>query len=344
MYSRLGSLIRAGHPVRCARVTRTQLNIEALEARLVPALVSPGAFWDDGSTNSYGVKSGVTVTLQNKGSTWLSVSGGSGTVAVAPGAPPSVASQPGLTISSETPMDWANSSTMTTPVIPAYAFSVVGFQGDGSGDVSWSGAAESLYISATGDISDISIGGDVYVQSGWTVGDITGYTVTAHSGQTIGNVNASGDIGELWADTSIGTVSAGGNIARISAGTTTSDVKAGGWLGTVNAGLDIGGSVKAGLWIGGAYLPEAGPENYLAWQYASYGSGVSAGRDVSGSVSAGKGIVGVKAGRHVLGSIFAAGGDIGWVLSNSQEFIAFYSSALKERGITNIVFKLISWN
>lgn len=32
------------------------------------------------------------------------------------------------------------------------------------------------------------------------------------------------------------------------------------------------------------------------------------------------------------------------VHSNSQEFIAFYSSALKERGITNIVFKLISWN
>lgn len=112
----------------------------------------------------------------------------------------------------------------------------------------------------------------------------------------------------------------------------------------MNAGLDIGGSVKAGLWIGGAYLPEAGPENYLAWQYASYGIGVSAGRDVTGSVSAGKGIVGVKAGRHVLGSISASGGDIGWVLANSQEFIAFYSSALKERGITNIVFKLISWN
>lgn len=329
MFSRLESLFRPTHSFRRARFTRSQLNIEMLEGRLVPAAVAPGALWDDGYYDAQGQKIGVTVSLKNEGSSWLEVGGGGGAVSVAPGSPPpaSGGSYSSMTMESF-PDGGTGSPSPTSPTFPFYAFSVVGMVGEGSGDVSWSGAAESLSIVASGDISSLSISGDLYVRANYTIGDLSGRTISAKAGQSIGNVYSSDDVGELSALTtigrvsasdgigvviagaSVGAVSAGGNITSISAGTNTNTVEAGGWLGSVSAGLDIGGAVRAGLWIGGAYLPDAGPDDTLAWQYATYGGGVSAGRDVVGSVSASRGIVGVNAGRDVLGAISAGGGDI----------------------------------
>ncbi|MBU6294220.1 MAG: hypothetical protein KJS91_06005, partial [Planctomycetes bacterium] len=332
IFSRLGSVLRPFRSVRRARLGRAQLNIEALEGRLVPAAVAPGAVWYDGYDDAQGQRLGVTVTLKNEGSTWLEVGGGGGAVTVAPGTPPSGSGGSSSSLSVELSPDGGNGTGgSSVPVVPAYAFSVTGLQGDGSGDVTWSGAAESLYITATGDVSSLAISGDLFVRAGWTIGDLSARTVSARAGQSIGNVNASDDVGELSAGTTIGMVtatdaigvvmagtsvadvSAGGNITSISAGTNTKAVNAGGWLGSVIAGLDVGGTVSAGLWIGGAYLPDAGPDDNQAWQYVTYGGGVSAGRDVTSAVSASRGIVGVKAGRNVVGSISASGGDIWWV-------------------------------
>jgi hypothetical protein len=74
----------------------------------------------------------------------------------------------------------------------------------------------------------------------------------------------------------------------------------------------VGGAVSAGTYLGGAYVPGAG-DDYWAWYYATYYGGVSAGRDVTGPVTAGRSIVGVTAGRDVLGAVHAQGGDV-WLV------------------------------
>lgn len=299
----------------------SQLCIEALEQRLVLAVVAPGGWWDDGQDTPLGQRVGVTVSLTNSGSGWLTVTGGGGAVSVSPGAPP--ISQNGM-----------GEGIALGPVVPlasSYMFSVYGLAGEGSGDVTWSGAADTLVVYATGDVADISIGGDLYVQAGWTIGNLDCRNIRAITGLSIGNISAADDIGTVTSVKSIGTVSANdsiywvsagtsigmvtalGNITAIQAGTSTSGISVGGWLGTVSAGLDIGGEVSAGLWIGGAYFPDAVPGEYLPWYYSSYGSGLVAGRDILGSVTAGKGIVAVSAGRDILGSVSVAGGDIGLV-------------------------------
>jgi hypothetical protein len=304
-------------------VNRTRLWVEPLETRIVPDAVGPGADWDDGHWVN-GVKVGVTVYLHNSGPGWLEVGGGGGAVSVSPGAPP-------------TPPD-PYGGEVPPPELPPpdFAFSVYGALGDGSGDVTWSGDADSLYIQATGDVSPVHIGGDLYVDAAWTIGNLAGHDVTAHAGKSVGNVSASQDVGtvsagttagavsaarnvyQLTAGQSVGAVTAGGNVTTLSAGTSTSSVSAGGWLGSVHAGLDVGGSVSAGLSIGGAYVPGAG-DDYWAWYYATYYGGVSAGRDVVGSVTAGGSVVAVSAGRDILGpvsagvdvwSVYAGGGGV----------------------------------
>jgi hypothetical protein len=291
-----------------------RLHAEPLEDRIVLDAVAPGSWWDDGYWQN-GSKVGVTVTLQNLGGGWLEVSGGGGAVSVSPGAPP--------------PPDPGGYGGEVPPEeIAAFAFEVYGALGDGSGDVTWSGAADNLYIKATGDVSSVSIGGDLYVDAGWTIGDLSGRDVSARAGKSIGNVSAGDDVGTITAGTSIGTVSAtddigeatastsvgavsaGGDVTRVSAGTNTSSVSAGGWLGSVYAGLDVGGVVSAGLSIGGAYIPGADPNDFSTWYYATYYGGVSAGRDVVGPVTAGGSIVGVSAGRDILDEVTANGGDI----------------------------------
>lgn len=67
----------------------SQLCIEALEQRLVLAVVAPGGWWDDGQDTPLGQRVGVTVSLTNSGSGWLTVTGGGGAVSVSPGAPQS---------------------------------------------------------------------------------------------------------------------------------------------------------------------------------------------------------------------------------------------------------------
>ncbi len=306
-----------------------------------------------------------TVTLYNSGATWLEVSGGNGHVTVSPGSPPSstlptintsggngigtgygsgsgmgsgmgsgsgtsagggMGSGSGTGAGSGTGIGSGTGMPGFPTVSSAnYAFQVYGSIGPGSGDVTWSGAADRLTIRATGDVDPVSIAGDVTIDADWTISDVTGKTVTARAGKSVGDVTASDDvgtvsagtsvgkvtavddIGNVSAGTSVGVVSAGGEVSTVSAGQSTSSVTAGGWLGSVSAGLDVGGSISAGLWIGGAYAPGAVESS---WYYTTYYRGVSAGRDVVGAVTAGRGIVEVSAGRHVLGSVTAGDGDV----------------------------------
>jgi hypothetical protein len=128
------------------------------------------------------------------------------------------------------------------------------------------------------------------------------------AGTSIGGVSADADIDQVTAGTNVGGVSADGNITTISAGQSVASVTADGWIASVSAGLDIG-AVQAGSYIGGAVNPTGDPS---FWQYANYGNGISAGRDV-GSVTAGASITNVSAGRNILGSVTSTNGSIGLV-------------------------------
>jgi hypothetical protein len=166
---------------------RPGLELLRLEDRIVPQAVGPGGYWDDGYFQN-GYRVGMTVTLHNFGSGWLEVSGGSGSVSVSPGAPPppsdgdSGGSDIGAT--EPPPSSGSDSGGGDDPPPPSnsYAFEVGGLLGEGSGDVTWSGAADGLYIKATGDVSPVSISGDVSIQAGESIGDISGHNVSAWAG------------------------------------------------------------------------------------------------------------------------------------------------------------------
>jgi hypothetical protein len=214
-----------------------------------------------------------------------------------------------------------------------YSFEVWGSIGDGSGDVTWSGAADNLYVKATGDVGPIGIDGDLYVDAGWTVGNLSGRDVSARAGKSIGTVDASDDVGgltagtsigavtaaddvgEVRAGTSVGTVGAGGDVGTVSAGRSTASVQAGGHILTVSAGWDVGGTVTAGTFIGGYENPA---NDWYVWQYATFGGGVSAGRNVVGSVRAGASLSAVRAGGEIQAEV-RAGGDI-WVVTAGGGF------------------------
>jgi hypothetical protein len=277
---------------------RAILCLSRLEDRTLMTAVPPQTAWYDNPAAP-------TVTVFNGGPGWLEVSGGSGSASVSPGAPPD-----------------GNGGSGIDPNAGSYGFSVSG----SPGSVTWSGSADSLTIWATGDVGSVNVGGTVFIDAGGTVGDVSGRTVTAHAGGALGNVSATDtvlraaggtsvgtvqathDVTEVTAGTSVGSVTAGGSVTSVSAGQSTGSVTAGGWIGTVHADVDINGSVTAGLWIGGAYLPGGGD-----WLHATWGNGVSAGRDITGDVSAGQGIVSVSAGRDVMGAVTASHGDI-WMV------------------------------
>jgi len=142
-------------PARRGAARRHGLALEGLEDWSVPAAVGPNEYWDDGYYDANGYRVGVTVYVHNLGGTWLSVTGGSGAVSVGPGSPLSggtgqVLEGPSLPLEGPPP-----------PPPPHYAFTVPGALGPGSGDVTWSGEAENLYIQASDDVASVTIAGDL---------------------------------------------------------------------------------------------------------------------------------------------------------------------------------------
>ncbi|MCZ2342583.1 MAG: hypothetical protein LC104_12450 [Bacteroidales bacterium] len=327
----------------------TRLGLTQLEDRIVLDAVGPGEYWDDGQWIN-GYKTEVTVALRNWGPGWLEVTGSGGAVSVSPGSDPT-ASGPGMGYGSGSGMGYGSgygsgsgmgygsgygsgsgmgygsgygSGSGSGLGNAVYAFEVWGAIGDGSGDVTWSGEADNLYIQATGDVGAIAISGDLNINAGWTIGNLAGRDVAARAGRSIGSVtagddvwtliagtsigtvNATDSIGEVRAGTNIGVVTAGGNVGTIAAGQNTASIQASGYILTVSAGWDVGGSVVAGTFIGGYENPT---NDWTVWQYATFGSGVWAGRNIVGSVLAGGGLAAVWAGGEIQGEV-RAGGDI----------------------------------
>ena len=287
------------------------LGVDSLEDRLVPTALGPDSWWDDGHWEN-GYKTGVTVSVHNYGSGWIEVGGGSGTASVVPGEPPIIEDGDGGYI--EPP-----------PSTHHYNFQVYG-------NVNWGGAADSLGINASGSIGSVDISGDVTLNAGKSVSDVNGHDMSVIAGESVGNLNATGNIGTVNAGKSVGTVvsianigtvyagsvvgnvSAGGNVGAVSAGKTTSNVVAVGNIGAVNAGEDASGAVTAGGDIGGYSNPVASWQN---WQYGITGLGVSAGRNIIGVVSAGGNISTVSAGGQILSNV-DAGIDIFRVTSGGE--------------------------
>jgi hypothetical protein len=166
-----GNSHRRTPPIR----KRTSLQLVPLEERIVLGAVAPGSWWDDGYYQN-GVRVGVTVSLHNLGSTWLEVTGSKGAVSVAPGTAPSGGGggEDGE-IEEGTPIGGGpgGGGSGPTPTSNNYSFEVFGALGSGSGDVTWSGAANSLSIQATGDVNSIGISGTVSVVAGYSIGNLS---------------------------------------------------------------------------------------------------------------------------------------------------------------------------
>ena len=237
LFSRLARrLFTPRAPRRRPLRRRAQLELVQLEERIVLDAVGPGGWWDDGHYDSYGNRVGVTVSLHNWGSGWLEVSGGGGSVSVSPGAPPS-GGGPGegeMTVPPEGGDDGSGGESEPPP--PSYAFEVFGWAGDGSGDVTWSGSADSLYIRATGDVSSVSISGTVSIDAGYSVGNVSGLTVTVLAGTSIGNVSATESVWTVRASSgSVGTVTAAASVWQVTAGGSVGAISAGGDIRSVSA-------------------------------------------------------------------------------------------------------------
>ncbi|MBC8355089.1 MAG: tandem-95 repeat protein [Planctomycetes bacterium] len=209
------------------------------------------------------------------------------------------------------------------------------------GSVTWTGSVSGqLTLSATYDISDISISGDVFISSGTgMVGDITARNVRVLA-YSIGDVYATGDVIDLivgvssgfdamgrtrpWDAASklgtIGNVTAVGSIGYVS-GTRIKDVEAGVAvdtieayeLGSVTAGTNIGtiklttaliNDISAGGHIG--CVSDAGLANCsLAVQsYAGNPEGIHIAGPIAAKISAGKSI------ERILGLELSSAGTI----------------------------------
>ncbi|MGL4424089.1 MAG: hypothetical protein ACRCZF_25765, partial [Gemmataceae bacterium] len=118
---------------------RSRLEMVVLEDRFVPAIVYPQSSWSDNTT----------VRLYNNGPGWLNVTGGSGSVSVSPASGGPVGAY-SLSVSGISQSGSGSGSGSGGPPGPT-----------GSGDVTWSGAADGLYIEATGSVGSIGITGDV---------------------------------------------------------------------------------------------------------------------------------------------------------------------------------------
>jgi hypothetical protein len=292
----------------------------------VPTLVAPQGWWQDGTWTETGSTSS-TVVLYNTGPGWLEVTGGNGKVYVSPGAPPPPPDGGGGDDPIATPPDVPPGGDPPPPLPPTalpknYAFTVTGYLGNGSGDVAWSGPADSVSINATGDVDSLSIAGDATIEAAWTVGNVSGKIVRVDAGKSVGDVVASDRVVKVSAGTTVGKISATHDIIDVMAGSDIlGDVSAGGNIGSlvsigyvvgsIAAGGDIG-LVSAGPTDGFSPLPDSPPP-----EPASILGNVTAGRDIVtvwaskdilGHVTASRNIETIWAARNLTTSIPQAGG------------------------------------
>lgn len=144
-----------------------------------------------------------------------------------------------------------------TPVGQDYIMSVWGE--NGYCDAGWvGGEVGSVTLDATGSVDGVDlpgtevifngantvgtcIAGDVFISSGFGVGDVTAVNGNAavSTGGGAGNIHADGDVGFVLAGGGIQQVTAGGDIGIVSAwGDIPGVVKAGGYIGAVG-GADL---------------------------------------------------------------------------------------------------------
>ena len=220
-----------------------------------------------------------------------------------------------------------STSSATVGPVSGTDFSVSIQNGHGT----WSGnVSGSLSFSAEGDVSAITIDGDLNVSAGGNVGHLSGRNVTA-SGDNVGNVSATEDAsvsassyggyygygGMHWSSTSglgvVGTVNAGRDVTSVS-GASLGTITAGRNVGMVRA-YDIGSSitasggiteVRAGRNLTGTVAANGGDIG----EFASGFGGVYAMHNLSGQVSASGRIRDVDAGNTISGAGITAGSDI----------------------------------
>jgi hypothetical protein len=174
-----------------------------------------------------------------------------------------------------------------------------GYAGDGS----WSGDAESLTFTATGNVASIAISGDLTVHAGRNSGDLSGHNVGASAGGEIANIAAAANVVSLTAGGSIGAIQAGS--AQTSATppvpefqdewtrpTRPSFSSAGDILGPVNAAGSIGRVTVEGSILGSISAGRAI-------------DGVWAAFDILGAITAGEGSLEVDAWGAIAGAITA---------------------------------------
>lgn len=218
------------------------------------------------------------------------------------------------------------------------------FQIEATGDVEWTGdAAGSLVLDVDGTVGTIAIGGDLTVTATGDVGDLSGRTVTV-SADNVGQVSATLDasvtatgewdgstrwspnsaVGVLAGVTagrdilsvtaaSVGDLLAGRDIVMVQGYDVVGSVEAGRDVLVVSAVQDIVGAISAGGNVG--YYDAAYAAAYVANPDRIDGPhrGVSAGRDLTGGVTASGTIWSLTAGRDASGAGVEAGGDIAWM-------------------------------
>ena len=229
---------------------------------------------------------------------------------------------------------YSGTSASIAPV-SGNAFSVSVNYGHGT----WSGAAsESLSFYASGDATVSAITGNLYVSAGGNISNLTGKTVSAY-GDNIGNITASEDVSSAsasyggwyggyggsakWSASSgigvIGNITATRDINSVSA-TQIGTVSAGRDIGTINA-YSLSNSITAARdidWISAAreisstITATSGDigDQYYYWYY--YGA-IYAGRNISGSITAGGRISEVESLQSISGNITAGSAGIGYV-------------------------------
>lgn len=167
-------------------VRRLRLGTEQLEPRLLMTVVEPHSCWSDDFVNP-------TVEVCNGGPGYVDVSGGGGSVSLAPYYGPTGNGDP-----------------------PARSFSVgVEGQNGAPGDASWSGDADSVALSATGAVAGITLNGSLAVSAGRDIGPLSAARVQAFARGNLGPVTATGDIFSLEALGNIGPVQAGGRVGTV---------------------------------------------------------------------------------------------------------------------------------
>ncbi|MDY0167752.1 MAG: tandem-95 repeat protein [Thermoguttaceae bacterium] len=186
------------------------------------------------------------------------------------------------------------------------------FQGDGAGNLFWSGDAGQLHLKSTGaDVADISISGNLVAQFANSLGDINAATVRCGLiTENIGNVTATrvasigagGNIGNVTCAGTIYQLEANGNIGNVQAGDSICEIKASGSLGNVTVTAGSIGSVRAGTVTG--FITAGNGSIYKVLATAG---------DILGAINASQHVGDIWCASDILGNVMAQSGSVGRV-------------------------------